>query len=240
MSKKAITGKLYLIPTVIAPDTHAQAIPDANKAIVDTLSYFLVENVRTARRFLSAWGIAQPISSLYFEVLDKRTSENELKRMLEPIHKGKNIGVMSEAGCPGVADPGSGAVLYAHRYGIEVVPLVGPSSFLLALMGSGFSGQSFTFHGYLPIEKGQRAKAIRRLEKQAQEWKQTQIFMETPYRNNQLLDAILKVCQPRTLLCIARNLGAPDQLLMTKSVKEWRTQKPDLHKVPAVFLISAE
>ena len=232
-------GKLYLIPTVIAPDRHEQTLPAAVKATVNTLKYFLVENVRTARRFLSAWGVEQPISSLHFEVLDKRTSEDELKRLFAPIRQGENLGVMSEAGCPGVADPGALAVAYAHRHNIEVVPLVGPSSFLLALMGSGFSGQSFAFHGYLPIDKGQRIKAIKRLEKQSQEWKQTQIFMETPYRNNQLLDALLKNCHPTTQLCIARNLTGTDEMLKTRTVREWKTKKPDLHKVPVVFLLSA-
>lgn len=239
MSENNAPGKLYLIPTVIAPDTHEQALPAAVKATVNTLKYFLVENVRTARRFLSAWGVEQSISSLHFEVLDKRTDEGELKRLFAPIWRGEDIGVMSEAGCPGVADPGALAVAYAHRHNVEVVPLVGPSSFLLALMGSGFSGQSFTFHGYLPIDKGQRVKAIRKLEKQSQEWKQTQIFMETPYRNNQLLDALLKSCHPDTQLCIARNLTGADELLKTKTIKMWKPQKPDLHKVPVVFLLSA-
>lgn len=239
MSENNISGKLYLLPTVIAPDTHEQTLPPAVKATVNKLKYFLAENVRTARRFLSAWQLEQPISSLHFEVLDKRTTEDELQRLFTPIRQGEDMGVMSEAGCPGVADPGALAVAYAHRHQVEVVPLVGPSSFLLALMGSGFSGQSFTFHGYLPIDKGQRIKAIKRLEKQSQEWEQTQIFMETPYRNNQLLEALLKSCRPKTRLCIARNLTGVDEMLKTRTIQAWKSHKPDLHKVPVVFLLSA-
>lgn len=239
MSENNVPGKLYLIPTVIAPDTHEQTLPAAVKATVNTLKYFLAENVRTARRFLSAWEVKLPINSLHFEVLDKRTTEDELKRLFAPIWQGEDIGVMSEAGCPGVADPGAIAVSYAHRHHVEVVPLVGPSSFLLALMGSGFSGQSFAFHGYLPIDKGERIKAIKRLEKQSQEWQQTQIFMETPYRNNQLFEALLKSCHPKTQLCIARNLTGTDEMLQTKTIKAWKSQKPDLHKTPVVFLLSA-
>lgn len=239
MDKNNAPGKLYLIPTVIAPDTHDQVLPLGVKAVTNTLKYFLVENVRTARRFLSAWGIEKPIQDLHFEVLDKRTTEEELKRLLAPVSRGEDVGIMSEAGCPGVADPGALAVAYAHRHNIEVVPLVGPSSFLLALMGSGFSGQSFVFHGYLPIDKGQRIKVLKKLEKQSRELQQTQIFMETPYRNNQLLEAILKNCRPVTQLCIARNLSGSGAMVKTQAVKAWKSVKPDLHKVPTVFLLSA-
>jgi len=238
MDKNNAYGKLYLIPTVIAPGSHDLALPSGVKAVTNTLKYFLVENVRTARRFLSAWGVENPIQDLHFEVLDKRTSEEDLKRLLAPVRRGEDVGVMSEAGCPGVADPGALAVAYAHRHDIEVVPLVGPSSFLLALMGSGFSGQSFAFHGYLPIDKGKRVKSIKNLEKQARELQQTQIFMETPYRNNQMLGALLKHCQATTRLCIASNLNAPGEILKTRSIRDWKSKKPDLHKVPTVFLLS--
>lgn len=239
MNDKKAFGKLYLIPTVIAPDTFDQTLPAAVKATANNIKYFLVENVRTARRFLSALGIEQAISSLHFELLDKRTTEEELQCLLAPLKQGEDIGIMSEAGCPGVADPGALAVAYAHRQGINVVPLVGPSSFLLALMGSGFSGQSFVFHGYLPIDKGVRANTIKKIEQQSRELQQTQIFMETPYRNNQLLDALLKSCHPKTHLCIARNLTGTNELLKTMRVKDWKSQVPDLHKVPTVFLLSA-
>lgn len=239
MNKNKAFGKLYLIPTVIAPDTHDQVLPVGVKAITNTLKYFLAENVRTARRFLSALGIERPIHELQFEVLDKRTTEEEMGKLLAPVRHGEDVGIMSEAGCPGVADPGALAVAYAHRHDVEVVPLVGPSSFLLALMGSGFSGQSFIFHGYLPIDKGKRIKAIKRLEKQSHELQQTQIFMETPYRNNQLLEALLKNCHTNTRLCIASNLSGNNEILKTKTVHAWKSKKPDLHKVPTVFLLSA-
>jgi len=239
MNKKNNSGRLYLIPTVIAPDTHDQVLPTTVKTVINTLKYFLAENVRTARRFLSAWGTSRPIHELQFEVLDKRTTNDELSELLSPIKRGEDMGLMSEAGCPGVADPGALAVAYAHQNNIKVVPLVGPSSFLLALMGSGFSGQSFVFHGYLPIDKAHRVKAIKKLERQSRELQQTQIFMETPYRNNQLLDALIKSCQPGTQLCIGSNLSSSDEMLKTKTIKEWKSDKPDLHKQPVVFLLSA-
>jgi 16S rRNA (cytidine1402-2'-O)-methyltransferase len=239
MDKKNNPGKLYLIPTVIAPNTHNQVLPATVKTVTNTLKYFLAENVRTARRFLSAWGISRPIHELQFEVLDKRTTENELSELLVPIMRGKDMGLMSEAGCPGVADPGALAVAYAHQHDIKVIPLVGPSSFLLALMGSGFSGQSFAFHGYLPIDKAHRIKVVKKLEKQSRELQQTQIFMETPYRNNQLLDALIRSCKPGTRLCIGSNLSSPDEMLRTRTMKEWKSDRPDLHKKPVVFLLSA-
>ncbi|MFP4089407.1 MAG: SAM-dependent methyltransferase [Cyclobacteriaceae bacterium] len=230
-------GKVYLIPTVIAPDTFEESLPTSVKTTVNKLSYFLVENVRTARRFLSAWGIEKPISSLRFEVLDKRSTEQEIKTFFEPVLAGQNVGIMSEAGCPGVADPGTLAVEFAHRHKVQVVPLVGPSSFLLALMASGLSGQSFAFHAYLPIDKQERGKAIRQLERQSREQQQTQIFMETPYRNEQLMEALLKHCQPHTRLCIAKGISGPEEMIRTMPVKEWKKQKPVLQKVPTVFLM---
>jgi 16S rRNA (cytidine1402-2'-O)-methyltransferase len=232
-------GKVYLVPTVIAPDTFEQTLPTHIKTTVNRLSYFLVENVRTARRFLSAWGVEQPISSLRFEVLDKRTDERAMEALFAPVLQGQDVGVMSEAGCPGVADPGALAADFAHRRNIEVIPLVGPSSFLLALMASGLSGQSFAFHAYLPIDKGARAKAIRQLERQSADGQQTQIFMETPYRNGQLLEALLRHCRPSTRLCIARDITGPRELIRTFTIKEWKKKLPDLHKIPTVFLMYA-
>lgn len=230
-------GKVYLLPTVIAEDTIEQALPASVKATANKLNYFLVENVRTARRFLSALGVEQPISSLHFEVLNKRTPEEVLSKLFVPVMQGKDMGILSESGCPGVADPGAMAVNYAHKHHIQVVPLVGPSSFLLALMASGFNGQSFVFHGYLPIDKQERTKAIKQLEKQAQEQHQTQMFMETPYRNNQLLDALLRNCKNATKLCIAKGVTSADEYIKTMSIQEWKKNKPDLHKVPTVFLV---
>jgi 16S rRNA (cytidine1402-2'-O)-methyltransferase len=230
-------GKIYLLPTVIAEDTIEQVLPASIKATANKLNYFLAENVRTARRFLSALGVEQPISSLHFEVLNKRTPEEVLSKLFEPVMQGQDIGILSESGCPGVADPGSIAVNYAHKHNIQVIPLVGPSSFLLALMASGFNGQSFVFHGYLPIDKQERTKAIRQIEKQAQEQQQTQMFMETPYRNNQLLEALLRNCKKSTKLCIAKGVTSADEYIKTMSIQEWKKHKPDLHKVPTVFLV---
>lgn len=232
-------GKVYLIPTVIAEDTMDQTLPASIKLTVNNLKYFLVENVRTARRFLSALGIKNPIDNLHFEELNKRTSEVELKHLFAPVMQGENIGIMSEAGCPGVADPGALAVNFAHEHHIQVIPLVGPSSFLLALMASGFNGQSFVFHGYLPIDKAERNKAVKQLEKQAHDQHQTQIFMETPYRNNQLFDAVLKNCRNTTKLCVARGVTGPDEYIKTMSIGDWKKNKSDLHKIPTVFLIYA-
>lgn len=232
-------GKVYLIPTVIASDTIEQTLPYSIKNSVNNLKHFLVENVRTARRFLSALKIKHPIENLHFEELNKRTSVEELSRLFAPVMQGEDIGIMSEAGCPGVADPGALAVNYAHAHQIQVIPLVGPSSFLLALMASGFNGQSFTFNGYLPIDKTERNKAIKMLEKQAQEKHQTQIFMETPYRNNQMLDALLKTCRNTTQLCVAKGVTGPEEYIRTMSIQDWKKNKPDLHKTPTVFLIYA-
>lgn len=230
-------GKIYLIPTVIADNTIEQTIPSHIRSIATSLDYFLAENIRTARRYLSALKIGKPIESLQFEQLDKNTTHQEVSRLMEPVLRGKSVGILSEAGCPGIADPGALAVSFAHNNGIKVVPLVGPSSMFMALMGSGFNGQSFVFHGYIPIEKGQRAKAIKSMERESTKLDQTQMFMETPYRNNKLLDDLIANCQPNTLLCIARGITGDNELIETKPIKEWKKNKPDLHKIPTVFLL---
>ena len=238
--KKTNTGQLFLIPSTIAPGTSTQVLPPQVLAALSRLDYFLAENLRTARRFISALKLGRPIDQLHFQVLDKRTSARDLPDLLAPLHRGHDLGVLSEAGCPSVADPGALAVAYAHQHCITVAPLVGPSSFLLALMASGFSGQSFVFHGYLPIDKEARRKAIRQMEKAAQQYQQTQLFMETPYRNNHLLGDLLDQCQPNTRLCVAKNLTGADELIKTQTVRQWKQQLPDLHKVPTVFLLSAQ
>ncbi len=197
----------------------------------------MVENARTARRFVKTISPEKVIEELTFTVVDKDTPQGEVKKALQPILEGKNGGVISEAGCPGIADPGAELAKYAHQLGIKVVPLVGPSAILLALMGSGFNGQSFAFHGYIPIEKKQRLLAIKNLEMEMLKRDQTQIFMETPYRNNQMLTDLMSALSPGTRLCIAANITAPDELLQTKTVAEWKQKLPDLHKIPAVFLI---
>jgi 16S rRNA (cytidine1402-2'-O)-methyltransferase len=230
-------GTLYLIPTVLAEATAAQVLPAQVVARVAALSYFLVENARTARRFIKSVAPAQVIEELSITVIDKDSSEAQIKAALKLVVAGQDAGIISEAGCPGVADPGAEIVRLGHQLGIHVVPLVGPSSLLLALMGSGMNGQSFAFHGYIPIEKAQRAGVIKNLERLALTQHQTQLFIETPYRNMQLLEDLLAHLSPSTRLCIAANLTAPDEYVRTDTVAGWKGKLPQIHKQPAVFLI---
>lgn len=227
---------LYLIPSVLAPNTQNDVLAPQIKETVKELDCFLVEEVRTARRFLSSLKMGKPIESLQFEVINKKTKPKEVEELFNKF-KGKNIGVISEAGCPGVADPGALAVEYAHRKNIKVVPLVGPSSILLALMASGMNGQSFTFHGYLPIDKRDRAKKIQEIEADSFRKNQTQIFIETPFRNNILFENLVSTCHNATKLCVACDITDENEFIQTKLVHEWKTQKIDLHKRPAIFLI---
>ena len=229
-------GILYLIPSVIAENTEQQVITPQIKEICSHTKNYLVENIRTARRFISSLQLGITIEDLEFSVLEKKTPDAEVPELLSPLFRGQDVGIISEAGCPGVADPGARAVALAHKQGIQVVPLVGPSSILLALMASGFSGQSFAFHGYLPLKAPERGKAVKQLERETQGG-QTQIFMETPYRNNQLLSDLLQNCQPNTLLCIARGVTGEAELIRTLTIAQWRKQKPDLHKIPTIFLL---
>ncbi|HUH32617.1 MAG TPA: SAM-dependent methyltransferase [Daejeonella sp.] len=197
----------------------------------------MVENSKTARRFLKEAGLQTPQSELIVHDYGKHNRDN-LAEFFTGLLNGKNVGLMSEAGCPGIADPGADIVAYAHKKGIKVVPLVGPSSILLALMASGFNGQSFTFHGYLPIDKLQRSQRIKELEGLAEKHNQTQLFIETPFRNNPMLEEILRSCKPQTQLCIASNLTAEDEMVQTKTIAEWRKQVPELHKKPVIYLLS--
>ena len=238
-------GVLYLIPTIISEGTVNKVVAPAILDVVGNLDYYLVENLRTARRYISELNrtfdqlqLPKPIEEMRFVELSKDTDPKEVRKQLDLVVRGRSAGVISEAGCPGVADPGAVAVRYAHASGIKVVPLVGPSSILLALMASGFNGQSFVFHGYLPIDQKQRAEALKGLEREAQKKQQTQIFMETPYRNQRLLESILQVCHDQTLLCIARDLTGADEFVVTKSVRDWKRDKVNLHKVPVVFALS--
>jgi len=232
-------GKLFLIPTILAENTADKVISPQVKDAVKNLSYFLVENVRTARRYISSLRLGLFIEELQFEVLDKSTKGAELERIMRPLFEGQDVGVMSEAGCPGIADPGSAAVAYAHAKGIKVIPLSGPSAMFLALMGSGFNGQSFAFHGYLPIDKKDRIQAIKSLETESAKSNRTQIFMETPFRNNHLMEDLKVTLNPDTKLCIAKNITGPDEMILTKPVSEWRKAKLDLHKIPVVFVLYA-
>ena len=233
-------GTLYLIPTVLAEDTALAVLPAQVPERVASLRYFLVENARTARRCIKQVAPAQVIEELRIAVIDKDSTDAQVRAALQPVLKeGLDVGVMSEAGCPGIADPGALLAREAHRLGIRVVPLVGPSSLLLALMGSGMNGQSFAFHGYLPIERAKRVAAIKQLEQQALRQQQTQLFIETPYRNGQLMEDLLASLQPNTRLCIAANLTAPNEYLRTATVAGWKGQLPEIHKQPAVFLIGS-
>lgn len=229
-------GILYLIPTVIAPNTESKALPANLIDLCSQLDYYLVENIRTARRCLSAMNISRPISEITFHELSKNTEEVAIAGLMQPLLEGRSVGVMSEAGCPGIADPGAKAVAYAHENNIRVEPWVGPSSIFLALMASGFSGQSFAFSGYLPIDKKERNIAIRNLEQAVFKTAQTQIFMETPYRNNQLVEDILRICAPHLKMCIAKNINGEGETIKTDTIKNWKKSKPDLHKVPCIFL----
>lgn len=229
---------LYLIPTLLADDTADGVLPPTIRETIAQTDAFFVENVRTARRFITSLKTGRIIDETTFFDLTKDTPPAETRKQIQELTERKrNAGVLSEAGCPGVADPGSVVVGMAHSLGWRVEPLVGPSSILLALMASGMSGQSFVFHGYLPIEKQDRVRTLRHLEKKAQQKQQTQIFMETPYRNDALFADILASCQAETRLCVACNLTAPDAFVRTRSVREWKTQVPDLRKKPTVFLL---
>ncbi len=232
-------GKLYLIPTIIAEETQAIVIPSQVRNTLPSIQYFLAEEIRTARRYLSSLKVYESIEPLHFQVLDKKTKAAELKEFFKPIEEGKNIGVLSESGCPGVADPGALAVHYAHQHGIVVVPLVGPSSLLLALMGSGLNGQRFAFHGYLPIDAKDRQQAIRELEKESKQKSQTQLFIETPYRNQTVFNNLVKTLTPSTQLCIAYDLTGSAEMVKTKLVSAWRNEKIILDKLPCVFLLLA-
>lgn len=232
-------GKLYLIPTVIAEDTEHKVIPEQVKQELSAIQHFLAENVRTARRFLAALQLFDSIEPLLFTTLDKNTRAEELPEMFAPAFDGRPLGILSESGCPGIADPGALAVRFAHDHGITVVPLVGPSSILLALIGSGLGGQRFAFHGYLPVEAGRAKKVISELEKESLRKNQTQIFIETPYRNNRLLKILLSALHPDTRLCIAVDMTGQSESVKTMPVRRWKSLLEDLPRLPAVFLFSA-
>ena len=230
-------GTLYLIPVPLAEATAAKSFTPFLVQTINSIGEYIVENEKTARRFLKEAGLKIPQSELIIHDYGKHNRNVDLAAFFKGLMDGKAVGLMSEAGCPGIADPGADIVAEAHKRGIKVVPLVGPSSILLALMASGFNGQSFTFHGYLPIDKGQRSQRIKELENQAKRANQTQIFIETPFRNNQLLEEILKTCKPETRLCIGCNLTAEDEMISTRTIATWKKQVPDLHKKPTISLL---
>lgn len=230
-------AKLYMIPTTLGDTTLERVLPSDLTSLISSISVFIVENIRTARRFLKKVNPAIVIDQLTFFELNQHTDKNDISRYLEPLMQGKDIGIISEAGCPGIADPGAEVVRIAHTKDIQVVPLVGPSSILLALMASGMSGQNFAFNGYLPIKNPEKSLQIKFLEKRMQTEGQTQVFIEAPYRNLQLLEELLKNCEPRTLLCIAADITLDTEFIKTKPVAYWKTNIPDIQKRPSIFMI---
>lgn len=232
-----MSGQIILIPITISDGTQSDVLPSQIEAAIKTCDLFLVENIRTARRFISSLKLGLIIENLEFEILDKNTSFEECFDLIKPALEGKIIGIMSESGCPGIADPGSRLVHMAHQLRIKVKPLVGPSSILLALMASGFNGQSFAFHGYLPLDKKEKEKALKFLEKESAEKDRTQIFMDTPYRNEQLLQDIKKHLKPDTFLCIAKDITGSEEFIQSKPIGKWTINEVKLKKIPVMFLI---
>jgi 16S rRNA (cytidine1402-2'-O)-methyltransferase len=230
-------GTLFLIPVPLADEAAAKSFTPYLVDTINSIKEYIVENEKTARRFLKEAGLKTPQSELVIHDYGKHNRDAGLKEFFKGLTAGNNVGLMSEAGCPGIADPGADIVAEAHRKGIKVVPLVGPSSILLALMASGFNGQSFIFHGYLPIDKIERSKRIKELEGLAEKNKQTQIFIETPFRNDSMLQDVLKSCKPNTRLCIACDITAPTEFIKTMSITDWQKALPDLRKRPAIFLL---
>lgn len=229
---------LYLIPVTLGDTPHEQVLPAYNREIISQIRHFIVEEVRTARRFLRRMDPAFDIDGSTFYPMGKHADENKYASYLRPLEQGLPVGVISEAGCPAVADPGADVVAIAQRRGFRVVPLVGPSSMIMAVMSSGLSGQSFAFNGYLPIDPAERQKRLKQLESRAIAEHQTQLFIETPYRNQKLFEAILSVCRPQTRLCIAAGITTPDEWIHTHTIAEWKRQSlPDLSHIPAIFLI---
>jgi len=233
------TGTLYFIPVTLGEDNINKVLPAEVVSIAQQLDEFIVENEKTARHFLSTIKHSKPIRELLLKPLNEHTSDKELPALLNSLMAGKDVGLMSEAGCPGIADPGAKLAALAHQKGIRVAPLVGPSSILLSLMASGLNGQRFTFLGYLPSDKAARLVQLKEIEKRSKQ-QETQIFIETPYRNQHMLEDILATCHGETRLCIACNISCGDELIITKRVKEWKASAlPDLHKKPTVFLLLA-
>ena len=229
---------LYLIPVTLGETSHENVLPSYNAQVVGQIRHFVVEEIRTARRFLRRMDREFPIDDCTFYEMGKHADVSRFSEYLAPIAKGHPVGVISEAGCPAVADPGADVVSLAQKRGIRVVPLVGPSSMILAVMASGLGGQSFAFNGYLPVQDADRAKRLKQLESRAWAEGQTQLFIETPYRNRKMFDTMCASLRPDTRMCIAAGITTPDEWIRTQTIRDWkRTGMPDLGKIPAVFLI---
>lgn len=232
-----MTGKLYLIPAPISSEDIAWVLPSAVQQHIAEIAYFIVEHPKTARQFLKQINSKYALQELHMQTLNEHTLAKDLLTLLDPLLAGHDVGLLSEAGCPAVADPGAGLIRLAHKNNITVVPLVGPSSILLALMASGLNGQCFAFHGYLPIENEARTSKILELEKLSINRDQTQIFIEAPYRNQKLLGQLMLVCSDNTDLCIASHLTFSSELIATKPIQQWRRALPDINKIPTIFLL---
>lgn len=230
-------GKLYLIPTTLGDTEPLEVMPLSVKKVIEHLNYFIVENEKSARRFIKKITPSKSQPSLELRLLDKYSDEFETQNYLDVCEEGVSVGLLSEAGVPAVADPGASIVKLAHQKGIQVVPLVGPSSILMAMMASGMNGQNFAFNGYLPIDKGDRKKAIKELERLSKDKNQSQIFIETPYRNEKMLDDLRFVLSPDTRVCVACDITLPTEHIKTLSIKDWKKTKTDLHKRPTIFII---
>ena len=228
---------LYLIPVPLGDTPLERVLPDYNRDVILSLKHFIVENLRSARRFLKKLDPSIRIDTLTFTEWNEHTATQEASGLLACMAEGESVGLMSEAGCPAVADPGADIVAIARRKGYRVIPLVGPSSILMALMASGFNGQKFAFHGYLPVEASKRAERIRALENRIYTEQETQIFIETPYRNEKLWNDIVRICKPSTMLCVAANITCHDEFIQSLPVREWAKRPPDLNKKPAIFLL---
>ncbi|UOK42545.1 MULTISPECIES: SAM-dependent methyltransferase [Flavobacterium] len=237
MKANTLFGKLYLIPTTLGEMNPEDVLPHTIKRTIDFIDHYIVENEKTARRFIKSVHPEKKQPELKLFALNKFTDVKEHNEFIKPLLEGKNMGLMSEAGCPGVADPGAVIVKLAHEKGIQVVPLVGPSSILLAMMASGMNGQSFAFNGYLPIDKSDKKTTIKNLEKLSYDKNQSQLFIETPYRNNKFLEDLLQILQPNTLLCVACDITLPTEFIKTQSVNQWKKNKVDLHNRPCIFII---
>jgi 16S rRNA (cytidine1402-2'-O)-methyltransferase len=230
-------GKLYLIPTTMGDCDPMDVLPQSVKRCIDFIEHYIVENEKTARKFIKSIHPEKVQATLRLSTLNKHTEVVEHNKMLQSCLEGKNIGLMSEAGCPAIADPGAVIVKIAHEKGIQVVPLVGPSSILMAMMASGMNGQGFTFNGYLPIDKSEKKTALKNLEQLSLAKKQSQIFIETPYRNNKLLEDILQSLQPNTHLCVATDISLPSEYIKTFRIQDWKKVTVDLHNRPTIFII---
>jgi len=230
-------GNLYLIPCTLGETPPLEVLPLLVKKAIENIDHYIVEHEKSARRFIKSVASKKQQNSLHIEEINKFTKPEEIPQMLEPCFNGFDVGIISDAGCPGIADPGAAVVEQAHQKAIKVVPLVGPSSILLALMASGFNGQNFAFNGYLPIDKVERKQKIKQLEKKSIVENQSQLFIETPYRNNQMLESLVKTLQNTTGICVACDITLSTQYIRTAPVKQWKRIKVDLHKRPAIFII---